>query len=87
MKPIQDIINRIRWDPEYGDARFEIGYYDRIEDRTILVPFSEIWFSEKDHYSFQLIDDEGVEHNIPFHRVRDVYRNGKRIWHRDVEHP
>jgi uncharacterized protein (UPF0248 family) len=83
MKPIQDILNRIRWDPDFGNARFEIGYYDRLEDRVILVPFTEVWFSEEDHHAFELIDDEGAGHTIPYHRVRDVYRNGKRIWHRE----
>lgn len=86
LKPIQDILNRIRWDPEYGDARFEIGYYDRVADKIIVAPFSELWFSKTDHYTFQLIDEDGVDHCVPFHRVRDVYRNGERIWHRDAKH-
>jgi uncharacterized protein (UPF0248 family) len=28
------------------------------------------------------VDEVGVEHSVPFHRIRDVFRNGERIWHR-----
>lgn len=31
---------------------------------------------------FELIDSEGQVHCVPFHRVREVYRNSERIWHR-----
>ena len=31
MTPIHELLNRIRWDKEYGQGRFEIGYFDRYE--------------------------------------------------------
>jgi len=31
MKPIHEILNRIRWDREYARADFKVGYYDRLE--------------------------------------------------------
>ena len=33
---------------------------------------------------FQVTDEDGELHNVPFHRVRDVYRDGKLIWHREA---
>lgn len=83
MKPIQDLLNRIRWDKEYAKADFGVGYYDRIEDKLILVPFRELYFDDQDHFAFQVLDEEGENHNIPFHRVKALYRNGELIWHRD----
>jgi len=82
MIPIQELISRIRWDKTYGAADFEVGYYDRVEDRILRVPFSELSFDSTDHFTFQLVDREGETHTVPFHRVRDVYRNGERIRHR-----
>jgi uncharacterized protein (UPF0248 family) len=82
MKPIHEIINRIRWDKVYADADFLIGYYDRLSESVMLVPFKDVYFDDDDHSAFQIVDDEGVTHNIPMHRVRSVYKNGQLIWHR-----
>lgn len=83
MIPIQDILNRIHWDPEFGRGEFVIGYYDRIEDDIVKVPLRELYFDPEDHFSFQLLDTEGEVHSVPFHRIKALYRNGELIWHRE----
>ena len=83
MIPIHELLNRIRWDKAFGEADFEIGYYDRIEDCVIRVPMREIFFEPDDHFSFDLYDDEGELHSIPLHRIRQVFRNAQLIWHRE----
>jgi len=83
MQPIQDLLNRIRWDKEYAKADFTIGYYDRVDEEIVLVPFRELHFDETDHSAFQVIDEQGVTHNIPLHRVKAIYRNRELIWHRN----
>ncbi len=35
--------------------------------------------------TFHLVDPEGQMHRVPFHRVREVYKNAQRIWHRPQE--
>ncbi|MFQ5937325.1 MAG: DUF504 domain-containing protein, partial [Acidiferrobacterales bacterium] len=62
MTPIQDLLNRIRWDKEFARGNFEIGYYDRIDDKIKVIPFEDVWFEAGDHYSFQITDDEGAVH-------------------------
>jgi len=81
MIPIQELLSRIRWDDTFGGS-FVLGYYDRVNNEIMHVPFSAITFPPDDHFAFALIDDEGVVHNIPYHRVKEVYRNGELIWHR-----
>jgi uncharacterized protein (UPF0248 family) len=81
--PIHDLLNRIRWDTEFAHGNFRLGYYDRVVDRVIQVDFDQIHFPPESHSLFELIDADGAVHSIPFHRVRDVYRDGKRIWHRE----
>ncbi len=83
MLPIHQLLSRIRWDPEYGRASFEIGYLDRVGERIVRLPFSEIVFQEGDRFRFFCTDSEGIGRAIPLHRVRRLWRNGKLIWSRD----
>ncbi|WP_374086889.1 DUF504 domain-containing protein [Methylomicrobium lacus] len=83
MKPVQEMLNRMRWDKTWADDEFKIGYYDRIEKRIIVVAFKEIFFPKDDHFSFELIDQEGELHSVPYHRVKAIYRNGCLIWQRE----
>lgn len=82
MMPIHELLSRIRWDAVFGDAAFELGYFDRVEQRVLRLAFKEVYFDEHDQGPLQFVDEEGVTHRVPLHRIRDVYRNGERIWHR-----
>lgn len=85
MIPIQDLLHRIRWDAEFGKGQFVIGYYDRIARRIVRVPFRNIRADSADHFAFSAADADGFVHDVPLHRVREVWRDGMLIWHR--EHP
>jgi uncharacterized protein (UPF0248 family) len=80
--PVHELLNRIRWDAEFARGKFELGYFDRMERRIIVVPFAEVTFPREDPQVFRLVDGEGRTHRVPFHRVREVYKDGQRIWHR-----
>jgi uncharacterized protein (UPF0248 family) len=82
MTPIHELLNRIRWDAEFAQGTFQLGYYDRAENRVILVPFKELTFPPANPRTFQITDSAGLVHRVPFHRVRAVYKNSRRIWHR-----
>jgi uncharacterized protein (UPF0248 family) len=82
MIPIHELLNRIRWDPDFAKGDFELGYYDLAENRIITVPLKEITFPTESPSAFQLVDQEGQVHRVPFHRVREVYKDSARIWHR-----
>ena len=85
MIPIRELLNRIRWDPEFARGDFRLGYYDRAEDRIIQVPLKEVTFPEDSPQTFQLTDFEGKVHQIPLHRVREVYCDSQRVWHRPMQ--
>ena len=82
MIPIQELLSRIRWDPEFGRGKFIIGYCDRIEEHIIKVPLARIAFATDSHSSFDAIAAVGSAHSIPYHRVRELYRDGALIWQR-----
>lgn len=82
MIPLQDLLHRIRWDPEFGRGEFILGYYDRVERRILLVPLQEIEFPSGCPGVLERVDPEGRTHTLPLHRVREVYKNGELIWRR-----
>jgi uncharacterized protein (UPF0248 family) len=82
MIPVHELLNRIRWDPKFAKGSFQMGYYDRAENRIILVPLTDVGFPPESPQTFQFTDAEGQIHRVPFHRVREVYKDSQRIWHR-----
>jgi uncharacterized protein (UPF0248 family) len=81
MMPIHQLLNRIRYDKEFGAGQFEIGYFDRLEGVIHRVGLRELVFP-KEGRVFELLDATGRNRRIPFHRVREVYRDGQCIWQR-----
>jgi uncharacterized protein (UPF0248 family) len=82
MIPIQELLSRIRWDPEFGRGKFIVGYYHRIEAQIIKVPLARIAFGTDSPSSFDAIEADGSVHSVPYHRVPEVYRDGELIWQR-----
>ena len=82
MTPIQELLNRIRWDAEFARGKFDLGYFDRVENRVLVVPFEVVEFPPQDPRAFRLMDADGRLHRVPFHRVREVYKDGQCIWRR-----
>ena len=85
MQPIHELLNRIHQDPEFGRARFEIGYYDRMETKIIRLSFNEVTQLPGNKFSFHVFDEDGIPHCIPMHRVQEVYKDGELIWKRESE--
>ncbi len=87
MMPIRELLDRIRWDREFGTGRFEIGYEDHTAREILRVPFEKIKFTEGDRSSFQVEDEDGRVKTIPFHRVREVCKDGHLLWRRPSSRP
>jgi uncharacterized protein (UPF0248 family) len=85
MIPIHHLLQRIQWDPGFGNASFMLGYYDRLAACIIRVPLRRVHLARGEHFSFDVEDENGGVHMVPFHRVREVWRNGELIWQRTVE--
>ncbi|HWS14455.1 MAG TPA: DUF504 domain-containing protein [Rhodocyclaceae bacterium] len=82
MTPLHDLLARIRWDPAFGRGRFEIAYWDRVEQALIRVDLREIHDDPESRFGFLLTDADGRVHWVPYHRVRQVWRDGAPIWQR-----
>jgi hypothetical protein len=72
MQPLQDLLNRIKWDVEFGKAEFALGYYDRLVHDEKIVPFVSISFDPQRPSTFSFQDEDGVVRHVPFHRVGSV---------------
>lgn len=84
MMPVHELLSRIRWDREFGRGNFELGYYDHVARRILRIPLREAVFEEGNRFSFQVPDAAGELLTIPFHRVRQVFRDGTLIWQRPI---
>lgn len=85
MEPLRRLLNRIRWDPEFGKAEFSLGYWDRVEGRILRVPLASVAFEEGNRFSFWVVGPDGTAHAVPLHRVRRVWRDGELIWSREPD--
>jgi uncharacterized protein (UPF0248 family) len=80
--PIHELLARIRWDAAFGRGRFEIAYLDHKRKSLVRVPLERIRMPEEARFGFEAVEDDGSVHNVPYHRVREVRRDGKVIWSR-----
>lgn len=83
METIQQLLSRIRWDDDFGRGTFCVGIYDRISDSVDFVPLEKLHQKKGNHVSFGLTVD-GTDLRIPYHRIREVRKNGVCIWTRGV---
>jgi uncharacterized protein (UPF0248 family) len=81
MDTIRELLSRIRWDDEFGQGTFDVGIYDRVADAVEFHALEELQLEKGNHFSFTLCID-GEILSIPFHRIREVRRNGQTIWKR-----
>lgn len=81
MQPLRELLNRIKWDPEFGKGTFALGYVDRIAHQERIVKFTSISM-DPEARSFSVHEDDGVTVHVPLHRVRSVYKDGVPIWRR-----
>jgi len=87
MIPIHELLARIRWDPEFGHGRFEIAYLDRRRGGLVRLPLDRIEAPPGERFSFEAREEDGTVHTIPYHRVREVLRDGELIWRRPARVP
>ena len=75
MIPIDDLINKIKWDERENPEEYVIVYQDLHEEKKM--PYTDI-----DHLEgHTMVLKTGTE--IPLHRIRKVIKQGKVIWQRD----
>lgn len=82
MQPLEDLLHRIRWDAEFAQGVFSLGYTDRVAGLEQVVSFTAVRFDPERPGMFVVEDEDGVVHHIPLHRVRTVYKDGLVIWQR-----
>jgi uncharacterized protein (UPF0248 family) len=84
MQTIREMLDRIRWDEGFAKGEFAVGYYDRILDREVIVPFraTSLDVGPGRQRTFLFEDGDGVVHRVPVHRIRTVYKDGVVIWQR-----
>lgn len=83
MQPIHELLNRIHWDDDFGNGEFELWFLDHVGEMMVKLKLHELTFLSGDRFFFYYTDEHGVEHSVPLHRIKAVYKNGELIWHRE----
>lgn len=78
MKPIQDILNKIKWTGEDA-GKYTLGIYDRVKDAIFEIKMKDIIALDKISMN---IHQNNKEVDIPFHRIRKVWKNNELVWER-----
>jgi uncharacterized protein (UPF0248 family) len=81
--PIHELLARIRFDPQFGRARFELAYFDRARRALVRLPLERIRVPSGQRFGFEALEEDGSAHSVPYHRVRAVWRDGELIWSRN----
>jgi len=66
MIPIHELLARIRWDPEFGRARFEIAYLDHERKALVRVPFERVRIPDEHRFALEAVEDDGTVHSVPY---------------------
>ena len=82
MTPIHELLKRIVWDPAFGQGQFEISYADRHQTTLQRTALHGMSFPSDEPQAFELVDESGQSRRIPFHRIREVHKDGQLIWQR-----
>ncbi len=80
MQPIQDLLNKIKWDKRENPEQYSIFYHDHILNKLIQIPYNKIKRIED---NFMVLDNE-EESNIPLHRIKKVEKNDAVVWERKL---
>lgn len=82
MIPLHELLSRIQWDTGFGRGEFSIGYLDHARGELVHVPLKEVRHDPDSRFCFDVADEEGIVHSVPFHRVKEVWKDGALIWQR-----
>jgi uncharacterized protein (UPF0248 family) len=82
LLPLRELLNRVRWDPEFGRGSFELAYRDRSAPDPVRVPLSRVEV-EAGAGILTILEPDGSTRRVPLHRVRQVYRDGALLWARE----
>ena len=83
MTPLHQLLDRIRWDAAFGAARFVLGYYDRVGRCIVRIDLRQLSPALENPAMLEFVDEDGGTHTMPLHRIKEVYRDGVLIWHRE----
>lgn len=84
LRPAEDVLHRIKWDPDRKPDEYIVGYEDRFEG-VLEMPFGECVASLtcvicRLCLTFNLRFD--TQTDIPMHRIRFFKHNGVIVWDR-----
>jgi len=81
--PLERVLSRDDLDAFRDEVR-QVEVPETLQRRIVTVSLEQIHLAPGNHFSFTAVEPDGSVHEVPFHRVREVHRDGVRIWQRTV---
>ena len=78
MKPVQEVLNKIKWDPNENPEDYTLYYFDRVTKELCPVEYNDAIIEEG--LLKVRIEDSIV--SIPLHRIRKITKKGRAFWER-----
>jgi len=78
MIPIEELLNKVKWDKKESPEDYVLLYYDRVENTLKEIPLTQVEVEE----GFMKTGIDGKEISIPLHRIKEVKKKGETIWKR-----
>lgn len=79
MRPIKDLLNKIKWDKREKPEDYSLFYFDRISKELIKIDYTDIKSFED---NFIVAEKNNEEVYIPMHRIKEVRKNNIIVWKR-----
>ncbi len=79
MRPIKDLLNKIKWDKRENPEDYSLFYFDRISKELIKIDYTDIKSFED---NFIVVEKNNEESFIPMHRIKEVRKNNIIVWKR-----
>lgn len=79
MRPIKDLLNKIKWDKREKPEDYSLFYFDRISKELIKIDYTDIKSFED---NFIVVEKNNEESFIPMHRIKEVRKNNIIVWKR-----
>ncbi|MFU8856117.1 MAG: DUF504 domain-containing protein [Deferrisomatales bacterium] len=81
LQTLRDLLGRIRWDSDFRQGSFRVGYRDRVREEIVRVPLQDVVVETGNRSSCDLKGPSGAV--FPFHWVPRVWRDAELLWSRD----
>jgi uncharacterized protein (UPF0248 family) len=75
-----EMLNKIKWDSREDSSLYKVGYIDF--NKLKIIEYDDIYIEPGNKFNF-IYTGDGELHQIPFHRIKEIFKGDRLVWHRN----